>query len=59
MSRPFHPIQPAAPSHDREVLMAMPDGRLAYVDDGGIVDFRDVVRRYCERKDRERRQESW
>ena len=32
----------------------MPDGRLAYVDDGGIVDFKDVVKRHCERKERER-----
>jgi hypothetical protein len=35
--------------------MAMPDGRLCYMDDGGVVDFRDVVRRHCERKERERR----
>jgi hypothetical protein len=39
--------------------MAMPNGQLAYMDDGGVVDFRDVVRRHCERKDRERRREMW
>jgi hypothetical protein len=57
--RPFHPIPPPAPKHDREVLMVQPDGRLAWVDDGGMVDFRDVVRRHCERKERERRREMW
>jgi len=39
--------------------MVQPDGRLAYVDDGGVVDFRDVIRRHCERRERERRLESW
>jgi hypothetical protein len=47
------------PKHDREVLMVQPDGRLAYVDDVGVVDFRDVVRRHCERKERERARETW
>jgi hypothetical protein len=42
MSR--QPIQPPAPKHDREVLMAMPNGQLGYMDDGGVVDFRDVVK---------------
>jgi hypothetical protein len=48
---------PAAPNpkHDREVLMVDQSGRLYYADDGGAVDFRDVVRRHCERKERERR----
>jgi hypothetical protein len=40
--------------HDREVLMAMPNGQLGYMDDGGIVDVRDVVRRHCQRRERER-----
>jgi hypothetical protein len=35
--------------------MVQPDGKLAYVDDGGVVDFRDVVRRHCERREKERR----
>ena len=36
--------------------MADEFGRLNYVDDVGLVDFRDVVRRHCERKERERAQ---
>ena len=47
------------PRHDREVPMAMPNGQLAYVDEGGVVDVREVVRRHCERKERKRRQETW
>lgn len=39
--------------------MAIPDGRLAYVDDGGVVDFRDVVRRHCERREREHKRDAW
>jgi superfamily II DNA or RNA helicase len=57
--RAAEPAPPPKPKHDREVLMVQPDGRLAYVDDAGVVDFRDVVRRHCERKERERRQEMW
>jgi hypothetical protein len=57
MSRPFHPIQPPAPKHDREVLMAMPDGKLAWVDDGGVVSMQEIVRRHCERRERERRRD--
>ena len=48
-----------AVQNGREVLMVQPDGRLAYVDDRGVVDIRDVVRRHCERTERERRQETW
>jgi len=53
------PAPAPKPKHEREVLMVQPDGRMAYVDDGGVVDFRDVVRRHCERKERERRQDMW
>jgi hypothetical protein len=35
----------------------MANGQLAYVDDGGVVDFRDVVRRHCERKELQRRRD--
>ena len=47
-----------APKHDRVVLIAMPNGQLCYMDDGGVVDFRDVVRRHCERRERERKRET-
>jgi hypothetical protein len=53
--RYIEPAPPPPPKHDREVLMAMPNGQLCYTDDGGIVDFRDVIRRHCERE-RERAQ---
>jgi hypothetical protein len=56
--RCVEPSPAPKPRHDREVLMVQPDGKLAYVDDGGVVNFRDVVRRHCERKERERRQEA-
>ena len=53
--RYVEPAPAPKPRHDREVLMVQPDGKLAYVDDGGVVDFRDVVRRHCERREKERR----
>jgi hypothetical protein len=64
MSRPYiaRPIE-RKPS-DHMVLMAGSDGRVNYYrpDDDGkpqIVDVREVVRRHCERKERERRRETW
>jgi hypothetical protein len=36
--------------HPQSILPA----GLCYMDEGGLVDFRDVVRRHCERKERER-----
>jgi hypothetical protein len=51
------PVPPPKPKHDREVLMANEFGQLYYMDDGGVVDFRDVVRNHCERKERERRRD--
>jgi len=44
------------PRHDRVVLMADQYGKLSYVDDGGLVDVREVVNTHCERKERERAQ---
>ena len=46
---------PTRPKHDRVVLMAQADSSLRYEDDGGVVALEDVIRRHCERKDRERR----
>jgi phage terminase large subunit len=57
--RYVEPTPAPKPRHDTEVLMVQADGKLAYVDDGGVVDFRDVVRRHCERKERERQRDSW
>ena len=31
-------------------------GRVGYYDDGGLVDLKDVIKRHCERKERERRE---
>jgi hypothetical protein len=56
--RAAEPAPLPKPKHDRVVLMANEFGQLSYVDDGGVVDFRDVIRR-CERKERERRREMW
>jgi Phage terminase large subunit len=64
MSRPWiaRPIE-RKPS-DHMVLMAGSDGRVNYYrpDDDGkpeIVDVKEVVRRHCERKERERRRDLW
>ena len=38
------------------MLMADQYGKLSYVDDGGLVDVREVVNTHCERKERERAQ---
>jgi hypothetical protein len=59
MSRPFHPIPPPVPKRDRLVLVADKYGQVHYEDDAGPVSVQDVVRNYCFRKERERRQESW
>jgi hypothetical protein len=37
------------------VLMADAQGRVGYYDDGGAVDLKDVIRRHCEQKQKERR----
>ena len=50
------PSPPPKPRHDRVVLMADQYGKLSYVDDGGLVDVREVVNTHCERKERERAQ---
>jgi len=50
-------IQPPTtePKHDRVVLMADAQGGVGYYDDGGGVDLKDVIRRHCEQKRKERR----
>ena len=35
--------------------MADAQGRVAYYDDGGAADLKDVIRRHCEQKQKERR----
>ena len=35
--------------------MADAQGRVHYEDDGGRVDLKDVIRRHCEQKQKERR----
>ena len=43
------------PKRDRILLMADKQGRVGYEDDGGRVDIKDVIRRHCEQKQKERR----
>ena len=53
--RAIEPLAPPPPKHDRVVLMADAQGRVHYEDDGGRVDLKDVIRRHCEQKQKERR----
>jgi hypothetical protein len=46
--RHIEPSPPPKPKHDRVVLMADKYGKLSYVDDSGLVDVRDVVKRHCD-----------
>jgi hypothetical protein len=51
----IEPPPPPAPTHSRTVLMADAQDRVCYYDDGGAVDLKDVIRRHCEQKQKERR----